>query len=60
MLNRAENQNYVGPMPGATFYGPDGMSARDREKCYAWYNHPERENYVFDCQVGIAAIFKSK
>ena len=41
MLNRAEDQDYFGPMPDAKFYDPDGMSTNDREKFYAWHNHPE-------------------
>ena len=43
-FNRAENQNYVGPLPHANFYDPDGMSSDDREKFYTTirkvlYNH---------------------
>jgi hypothetical protein len=34
-FNRAENQSYIGPLPDAKFYDPDGMKPDDREKFYA-------------------------
>ena len=34
-FNRAENQSYVGPLPDAMYYDPEGMNPGDREKFYA-------------------------
>ena len=37
-FNTLENQEYDGPMPDATYYDPDGMSAKKKsefERCYA-------------------------
>ena len=57
--NRAENQEYVGPMPEAKFYDPDGMSSDDREKFYTWYNGQVERQYEFDFQAEILRYCQS-
>ena len=52
-FNRAENQEYVGPLPDAKYYDPDGMTPADREKFFAWYNDLVRKEHVFDFQAEI-------
>ena len=47
-FNHAENQEYVGPLPDAKYYDPDGMSPADHEKFFAWYNDLVRKEHVFD------------
>ena len=58
-FNRAENQDYVGPMPEAKFYDPDGMSTDDREKFYTWHNEQVQRQYQFDFQTEILRYFAS-
>jgi hypothetical protein len=58
-FNRAENQDYVGPMPEANFYDPDGMSSDDREKFYTWYNEQVERQYEFDFQAEILRYCQS-
>ena len=52
-FNRAENQEYFGPLPDAKYYDPDSMSPADREKFFAWYNDLVRKEHVFDFQAEI-------
>ena len=58
-FNRAENQEYVGPLPDAKYYDPDGMSPADREKFFAWYNDLVRKEHVFDFQAEILRYCQS-
>ena len=58
-FNRAENQEYVGPLPDTNFYDPDGMSPADREKFFAWYNDLVRKEHVFDFQAEILRYCQS-
>ncbi|CAB4017685.1 DNA polymerase, partial [Paramuricea clavata] len=58
-FNRAENQDYVGPLPDSKFYDPDGMSSDDREKFYSWYNEQVRRQYEFDFQAEILRYCQS-
>ena len=52
-FNRAENQDYAGPLPDSKFYDPDGMSTDDREKFYTWYNDlSERRHRLEDSGLG--------
>jgi hypothetical protein len=52
-FNRAENQDYVCPLPDSKFYDPDGMSTDDREKFYTWYNDLSERQHEFDFQAEI-------
>nr|XP_022294902.1 uncharacterized protein LOC111105016 [Crassostrea virginica] len=47
-LNTEANQNYVGPYPAASFYGPDDMTSSARTAFYAWYE--EQQGKTFDFQ----------
>ena len=58
-FNRAENQEYVDPLPDAKYYDPDGMSPADREKFFAWYNDLVRKEHVFDFQAEILRYCQS-
>ena len=58
-FNRAENQSYIGPLPDAKFYDPDGMKPDDREKFYAWYNDLLERDYNFDFQAEILSYCQS-
>ena len=58
-FNRAENQDYVGPLPHANFYDPDGMSTDDHEKFYTWYNDLFERQYEFDFQAEILRYCQS-
>ncbi|XP_076873809.1 uncharacterized protein LOC143523314 isoform X1 [Brachyhypopomus gauderio] len=37
-FNLKQNENYVGPYPGKSFYGYDTMSDKDRKEFDEWYN----------------------
>jgi G:T-mismatch repair DNA endonuclease (very short patch repair protein) len=47
-FNRAENQDYVGPMPDVKYYDPNGMSPDDRKKFFAWYKDRVEHHHEFD------------
>lgn len=47
-FNTPQNQDYIGPLPAASFYGPDSMISSAREKFMNW--HKEHENDVFHFQ----------
>lgn len=48
LFNTVENQNYVGPLPDATFYSPDTMSTKERDNFYSWYREMTNINAIFD------------
>ena len=48
LWNTVENQNYVGAIPDASFYGPDQMSQAKRAEFYEWYN--KQRDVTFDLQ----------
>ena len=58
-FNRAENQDYVGPLPDAMYYDPEGMNPGDREKFYVWYNDLVNRDFVFDFQAEILRYCQS-
>lgn len=47
-FNTRENQNYVGPMPDPSFYGPDTMSSTARDEFTHWYE--AHKEMVFNFQ----------
>jgi G:T-mismatch repair DNA endonuclease (very short patch repair protein) len=47
-FNRAENQDYVGPMPDVKCYEPNSMSPDDHEKFFAWYKDRVEHHHKFD------------
>jgi hypothetical protein len=58
-FNRAENQDYVGPMPDFKYYDPNGMSPDDREKLFAWYKEMVEHQYEFDLPAEILRYCQS-
>ena len=58
-FNRAENQDYVGPMLEIRFYDPNSMSPSDREKFLAWYKDLVERGYQFDFQAEILRYCQS-
>ncbi|XP_070556488.1 uncharacterized protein [Ptychodera flava] len=47
-FNTAENQEYIGPLPDAQYYGPDGMKQHQREKFLRWYEEERSKNHPFN------------
>ena len=46
-FNKKENEDYVGPIPPATYCNPDDMNPKDREAFMAWHATKKESNYVF-------------
>ena len=59
LFNRKENENYVGPIPPAPYYNPNGMNPKDREAFMAWHASKKESNYVFNFQEEILAYCRS-
>ena len=59
LFNRKENENYVGPIPPAPYYNPNGMNPKDREAFMAWHASKKESNYVFNFQEKILAYCRS-
>jgi hypothetical protein len=49
-FNTTENQNYVGPIPDAEYYGIDTLGKTPRQEFLKWHAAKVKENYVFDFQ----------
>ena len=49
-FNTAANQDYVSPLPDASFYDPDGMKPKAREAFYTWHQEQTSRNVVFTFQ----------
>ena len=48
LFNTLENQDYVGPMPPADTYDPDGMSPKKKADFERWYAEQVRNEYQFN------------
>ncbi len=48
LFNTSANQSYVGPIPEARYYDPDGMSSKKREEFLRWHATKVAEDYEFD------------
>jgi hypothetical protein len=59
LLNRKENQNYVGPLPSSPYYHPNGMSPAEKETFLKWYHDLKENNYVFNFQEEILSYCRS-
>ena len=46
LFNRKENENYVGPIPPAPCYNPNGMNPKDKEAFMTWRASNKESNYV--------------
>ena len=59
LFNKKENESYVGPIPPAPYYNPNGMNPKDRETFMAWHTTKKESNYVFNFQEGIVTYCRS-
>ena len=55
LFNRKEKENYVGPIPPAPYYNPNGMNPKDKEAFMTWHTTKKESNYVFNFQEEIVA-----
>ena len=53
LFNKKENESYIGPIPPAPYYKPNGMNPKDRETFMAWHTTKKESNYVeiWECDV---------
>ena len=58
-FNTLENQDYEGPMPDASNYDPDGMSAKEKAEFERWYAEKVAANYHFVMQRQLEAYCES-
>ena len=58
-FNKKENENYVGPIPPASYYNPDAMNPKDREAFMAWHATKMESNYAFNFKEEIIAYCRS-
>nr|XP_015840028.1 PREDICTED: uncharacterized protein LOC103315075 isoform X1 [Tribolium castaneum] len=49
-FNTKNNQNYVGPLPDAKYYGCNTMKTTDRTKFLKWYEEQVAADYIFNMQ----------
>ena len=59
LFNKKENESYVGPIPPAPYYNPNGMNPKDRETFLAWHTTKKESNYVFNFQEEIVTYCRS-
>ena len=59
LFNKKENESYVGPIPPAPYYNPNGMNPKDRETFMAWHTAKKESNYVFNFQEEIVTYCRS-
>ncbi|XP_066437431.1 uncharacterized protein [Eleutherodactylus coqui] len=55
-FNTKENQNYVGPIPDAKYYGPEYMMPDDRKEFMEWYE--SQKDCTFDFNAELKAYCK--
>ena len=58
-FNTLENQDYEGPMPDASHYDPDGMSAKKKTEFERWHAEKVAANYQFVLQREMLAYCES-
>ena len=58
-FNVPKNQDYVGPVPDAKYYGPDQMSTDGRAKFLKWHQERVSEGYVFEFRKELEAYCRS-
>ena len=59
LFNKKENESYVGPIPPAPYYNPNGMNPKDTETFMAWHMTKKESNYVFNFQEEIVTYCRS-
>ncbi|KAF4517302.1 hypothetical protein B566_EDAN008636 [Ephemera danica] len=47
-FNTVQNQNYVGYIPDARYYGAEDMTAKDHDKFMEWHAQRVQEDYLFN------------
>ncbi|KAK4885665.1 hypothetical protein RN001_001936 [Aquatica leii] len=52
-FNTLANQNYIGPMPAAHYYGYDEMPVLTRKEFLKWYDEQVKSDVVFNFQTEI-------
>ena len=58
-FNTPENQNYVGPIPDAKYYGFNSMGVEDRAAFLDWHQLNVDSNYLFDFQSELRSYCRS-
>ena len=59
LLNKEENQDYVGPIPHQKEYAPTTMKPEAREAFLAWHKEQTESNYVFNFREEIVKYCRS-
>ena len=59
LFNKKENENYVGPIPRAPYYNPNGMSPKGKETFMVWHQGMRDRNYEFNIKEEIVAYCRS-
>ena len=59
LFNKEENQSYVGPIPPAHYYHPNGMKPKVREEFLTWHKEKVESNYVFNFKEEIEKYCRS-
>ena len=59
LFNTLANQAYVGPIPDAHYYDPDGMLAKKRDEFMRWHAAKVESGYEFDLQRDMARYCES-
>lgn len=58
-FNIPENNNYIGPVPDAQYYGFNTMKKEDRNKFLEWHGQKIKDNYIFDFKKEITEYCES-
>ena len=59
LFNKKDNENYVGPIPPAPYYNPNGMNPKDKETFMTRDTSKKESNYVFNFKEEIIAYCHS-
>ena len=59
LFNKKENENYVGRIPPAPHYNPNGINPKDKEAFMIWHASKRESNYVFNLHEEIIAYCRS-
>ena len=59
LFNKKENENYVGLIPPAPYYNPNGTNPKDKEAFMTWHASKKESNYVFNFKEEIVAYCRS-
>ena len=59
LFNKKENEDYIGPIPPAPYYNPNGMNPKGKETLMAWHQGMRDRHYVFNFKEEIVAYCRS-